>query len=100
MVRSVRQIRRCWKNWFYNVEICTGARASSFADGILTYETKEGTKSLTCDSVILSVGYQEENSLYKELEELLPEIYLLGDAKKVSNIMYAVWDAFEVANHI
>lgn len=85
---------------FYNVEICTGARASSFADGILTYETKAGTKTLTCDSVILSVGYQEENSLYKELEELLPEIYLLGDAKKVSNIMYAVWDAFEVANHI
>lgn len=23
-----------------------------------------------------------------------------GDAKNVSNIMYAIWDAFEVANNI
>ena len=50
--------------------------------------------------MILAVGYQEENSLYHELEFDVPEIYLLGDAKAVSNIMYAIWDAFEVANHI
>jgi len=30
----------------------------------------------------------------------IDEVYLLGDAKNVSNIMYAIWDAFEVANHI
>jgi hypothetical protein len=24
----------------------------------------------------------------------------IGDAKKVTNIMYSIWDAFEVANHI
>ncbi|MDK2968422.1 MULTISPECIES: hypothetical protein [Lacrimispora] len=57
-------------------------------------------KKIACDSVILAVGYKEEDSLYKELEFDVPEIYLLGDAKKVSNIMYAIWDAFEVANHI
>ena len=50
--------------------------------------------------MVLSVGYREENSLYQELEFEVPEIYLLGDAKKVANIMYAIWDAFEVANHI
>ena len=38
--------------------------------------------------------------LYRQLEFDVPEIYLLGDAKKVSNIMYGIWDAFEVANHI
>ena len=55
---------------------------------------------ICCDSVILSVGYREENSLYNDLQFDVPEIYLLGDAKKVSNIMYAIWDAFEVANHM
>ena len=50
--------------------------------------------------MILAVGYKEENSLYHELEFDVPELYLLGDAKKVSNIMYGIWDAFEVANHI
>ncbi|MCQ4637253.1 hypothetical protein NE619_11015 [Anaerovorax odorimutans] len=33
-----------------------------------------------------------------ELEFEVPEIYLLGDAKKVANIMYGIWDAFEVAS--
>ena len=50
--------------------------------------------------MILSVGFREEDSLYRALEGTVPELYLLGDARKVSNIMYAVWDAFEVANHI
>lgn len=43
---------------------------------------------------------KENNALYHELEFEVPEIYLLGDAKKVGNIMYGIWDAFEVANHI
>ena len=63
-------------------------------------ETESGLEKLECDSVILSVGYTEEDSLYKELEFEIPEIHLLGDARKVSNIMYAIWDAYEVANHI
>jgi 2-enoate reductase len=50
--------------------------------------------------VILSVGYKSENSLYQQLQFDVPEIYLLGDAKNVANIMYAIWDAFEVANSI
>ena len=30
----------------------------------------------------------------------ISESYLIGDARKVGNIMYAIWDAFEVANSI
>lgn len=85
----------------YNgVRILTEAQAKGFSGGTLTVETKDGTESVLCDSVILAVGYREENSLYEELQFEVPELYLLGDAKKVSNIMYAIWDAFEVANHI
>ena len=43
---------------------------------------------------------QYEDDLYQSLEFDIPELYCLGDSKKVSNIMYAIWDAFEVANHI
>lgn len=85
----------------YNgIKVMTGAKVTGFSDGVLTAKTAEGTQSVSCDSVILAVGYREENALYHELEFDVPEIYLLGDAKKVSNIMYAIWDAFEVANHI
>lgn len=85
---------------YSGVEVITGAKVTGYSGGKLTCETPEGTKEIPCDSVILSVGYKEENSLYHELEFDIPEIYLLGDAKKVSNIMYGIWDAFEVANHI
>ena len=85
----------------YNgVEIITAAKVNSYNEGKLSYTVSGETKELTCDSVILSVGYKEEDSLYQELQFDIPEIYLLGDAKKVANIMYAIWDAFEVANHI
>ena len=85
---------------YHGIQVLTNAKASYYQNGILTVETPEGSKELSCDSVILSVGYQEENSLYHELEFEVPDIHLLGDARKVSNIMYAIWDAFEVANHI
>lgn len=85
---------------FHGVQVMTGAKVNRYQDGILSVTTTDGAQKLSCDSVILSVGYKEENSLYHELEFDVPEIYLLGDAKKVSNIMYGIWDAFEVANHI
>lgn len=82
---------------FHHVNIITGAKAVSFKDTSLTLDNGQ---TLETDSVILAVGYQSENSLYEELQFEIPELYLLGDAKNVSNIMYGIWDAFEVANNI
>lgn len=85
---------------YKKIEVITVAKVTGYQNGILKIATEEGKKEIACDSVILSVGYKEENSLYHELEFDVPEIYLLGDAKKVANIMYGIWDAFEVASHI
>lgn len=85
---------------FNNIDVKTNSKVKKFSDGILEMETNNGIEKIKCDSVILAVGYKEENSLYKELEFEIPEIYILGDARKVSNIMYGIWDAYEVANHI
>lgn len=85
---------------FNGIEVKINSKVKTYKDGILELETENGIEKIECDSVILSVGYKEENSLYNELEFEIPEIHLLGDARKVSNIMYAIWDAYEVANHI
>lgn len=84
---------------YKGVDIVTGAKVIGYRDNTLTAVAEGKEINITCDSVILSVGYKENDSLYKELELEIPEIYLIGDARKVSNIMYAIWDAFEVANH-
>ena len=85
---------------YHGVKTITSARVTGYRDGILHASCGGEEWEIACDSVILAVGYQEEDSLYRQLEFDVPELYLLGDARKVSNIMYAIWDAFEVANHI
>lgn len=85
---------------FNNIDVKTNSKVKAYKDGFLEMKTESGIERIKCDSVILSVGFKEENSLYSELEFEVPEIYLLGDARKVSNIMYGIWDAYEVANHM
>lgn len=85
---------------YHGVKAITSVRVTGYRGGILHASCGGEEREIACDSVILAVGYQEEDSLYRQLEFDVPELYLLGDARKVSNIMYAIWDAFEVANHI
>lgn len=85
---------------YHGIETICDARVKSYADGKLVADTADGGKTIPADSVILSVGYSSVADLYEELQFDIPELYLLGDAKQVANIMYAIWDAFEVANHI
>ena len=82
-----------WDEYFMGIALLSAQRSKDPS-------TSVGCCIVSKDNKILSVGYNEENSLYHEVEFDVPEIYLLGDAKKVANIMYAIWDAFEVANHI
>lgn len=85
---------------FNGIETICSAKAERFTDGRLYY-LKDGKEySVSADSVILAVGYSEEKNLYEKMKNDIGECYLLGDARKVSNIMYAIWDAFEVANNI
>lgn len=58
------------------------------------------TITQSADSIITAIGYQSNNSLYDNLKTELKEIYLLGDAKQVKNIMHAVRDAYDVASQI
>lgn len=85
---------------FKGVETVASAKATQYDGKILTVETPDGTKNLKADTVILAVGYASENALYEQLKNEVSEIHLLGDARQVSNIMYAIWDAYEVAAHI
>lgn len=85
---------------FHGVETLVSSSVQKYENGKLLVKTPQGEQQLDCDTVILSVGFREDRGVFDAWENSAKEIYLLGDAKKVANIMYAVWDAFEVANHI
>ncbi len=63
-------------------------------------QSKGQTITQSADSIITAIGYQSNNSLYDNLKTELKEVYLLGDAKQVKNIMHAVRDAYDVASQI
>jgi 2-enoate reductase len=75
--------------------VVAGATANGF---LLKSGSKE--ESVVADSAIVSIGYNSERSLYDEIKFNVPQIYLLGDANQVQNIMYAIWNAYEVARNI
>ena len=85
---------------FHGVETLVSSSVQKYEGGKIFVKTPQGERQLNCDTVILSVGFREDRGVFDAWETSAREIYLLGDAKKVANIMYAVWDAFEVANHI
>ncbi len=85
---------------FNNIDVVTNAKAINYDGKDMTISMGSNLEKIACDSVVLAIGYEEEKSLYDTLKYEVGEIYTIGDAKKVSNIMYAIWDAFEVANHI
>lgn len=85
---------------FNGIETITNGKVTKYEDGKAEVVTNEGSQIISCDSVVLAVGYQENKDLFEELQFEIPEIYLLGDARKVANIMYGIWDAFEIGSHI
>ncbi|MDP4085955.1 MAG: FAD-dependent oxidoreductase [Bacillota bacterium] len=85
---------------YHNVEIMKNSLVSEVTTEGVLVKTKEGTVSVNADTIILSIGYTSVNSLYKQIEFDVEELYLLGDAKRVKNIMYAIWDAYEVARQL
>ncbi|SDY37324.1 oxidoreductase [Lachnobacterium bovis] len=85
---------------YNDVDVCCNAKVTNYQDGKLKAKLSDGEKTFEADSVVLCVGYSSEDTLYNEVKNEVEEVYLLGDARQVSNIMYAIWDAFEVANHI
>ncbi|MCG0275851.1 MAG: FAD-dependent oxidoreductase [Thermosediminibacteraceae bacterium] len=85
---------------FYNVEIKTNTHVAAIKDEGIVIKTETGEKVIAADSVVLAIGYNPENSLYKQIAPQKAQTYILGDARKVQNIMYAIWDAYEVARNI
>ena len=86
---------------YYNIEVHTNFALDSILekDGLnVVIKTTEGEKTIAADSVILSVGYIPEASLAERLREQgLPNVSVIGDAKKVGNLMSAVYSAYEAA---
>lgn len=53
---------------------------------------------IPADHVVVSVGYIPDNSLYEQIKG--EHVYLIGDAKRPTNVMDAIWAAYEIAKDL
>ena len=68
--------------------------------GVVLHDQGTGEDSeLKADAVIVAAGFRSDASLYHAMQDV-PELYAIGDCRECRNIHQAIWDAYEVANHI
>ena len=84
---------------FHRIPVLTRTCVENAAEGNVTLADLEQNIRIEqkADSVILAIGYEPERELYQRWKDFLCEAYVIGDARRVSNIMYAIWDAYELA---
>ena len=68
--------------------------------GVLVISKEFQRKELESDTVVLTLGLEPDNTLYKALLGKISNLYLIGDSREPRNIMGSIWDAYEVARVI
>lgn len=85
---------------FKKINLKLNSAVTGVADNGFVVKCGDKEEVVEADSAIVSIGYISQKSLYNEIKFDVPQVYLLGDANQVKNIMYAIWDAYEVARNI
>lgn len=85
---------------FKKIDLKVNTSVASASEGGFILKSGDKEEVITADSAIIAIGYTSEKSLYDEIKFEIPNVHLLGDANQVSNIMYAIWNAYEVARNI
>ena len=85
---------------YKKIDILTSSSVAAPVENGFKVVSGDKETIVPAESLILAIGYQSERSLYDQVRNLVPEVYRIGDSRQVSNIMYAIWDAYEVARSI
>lgn len=68
--------------------------------GITTKDEQGNLNEMTCDTVIIAVGFISDDKLYEELSKDIDEIYKIGDCIKPRKFIDATQEAYQIAYDI
>jgi len=85
---------------YHHVTVLENHRLSAVEDGKIILESDGQVKALDADTVVIAVGFRPSPSMAQELQGCGAVVYEIGDGQKVSTILHAVWDGYEVGNNI
>jgi len=82
------------------IGVATKARVSAIGSSDISVDTPAGPQRVAADSVVTAIGYRPNTELVEAIRDSGIPFNVIGDARRCANIMYAIWDAFEVASHL
>jgi 2-enoate reductase len=83
------------------VSIFTDTRFEKIISGGVALKRKDGSEfTLQADTVIVSIGMIPVDALLAELNEIVEEVYSIGDCVSPRRVKDAVWEAFKKAIRI
>ena len=85
---------------YHKIGIHTNAKVLDTNADTATIQEGDQSYELPAETIVLSVGYESNDKLYDELKDLDIPVYNVGDSSKVHNIMYSIWNAYEVARNL
>ena len=85
----------------YGVELRPNLSAQEIAkDGVVVMDKKWNKELIKGDAVVLAMGGVSNSSLAEALDGKVPEIYVIGDAKKPRKVYNAIHEGFHVGREI
>lgn len=86
---------------FHEIDVKTGSSILEIDKNTVSVISKNFSReNIEADTIIIAAGYKENKELYQQVKDMNLKVNLIGDSKKVANIMYSIWDAYEVAKSI
>ncbi|MDZ7698303.1 MAG: FAD-dependent oxidoreductase [Deltaproteobacteria bacterium] len=78
------------------VKIMTETEAVGITPEGLEIRNKNGDTLIEADTVVLAAGSHPVNGLREEIEAIVPQVHVIGDAKDPRNALSAIREGFEV----
>jgi 2,4-dienoyl-CoA reductase-like NADH-dependent reductase (Old Yellow Enzyme family)/thioredoxin reductase len=83
------------------IKILTSTTVQEIIDGGIKVNSSEGSYILgPVDTVVIATGAESVNELGPKMKDIVPEIYVIGDAAKPGKILAAVEPAAELARKL
>jgi len=79
------------------VRLLTSATCEEIKEGSVLVTTADGKReTIAADTIIIAVGYEANDGLYKALEGKVPQIYCIGNSAKPRKILEATSEGYQI----
>lgn len=85
---------------YNDIKIMTSSKVLKSDENGVIAANESGEVHVSADTIVSAVGYQSDDKLFRSIKDSEIPVYNIGDSRNVHNIMYSIWDAYELARNI